>query len=121
MERAFLVKTYMIDLKNFISAVSQIEEEKGISREKILETVELAIAAAYKKDYGQRGQIIKAKLDSATGKFDIWQEKIVVNEDMIKSEEELEEEARLREAGELPEINEEDDEDKDEEDEGDEE
>ena len=111
MERAFLVKTYMIDLKNFISAVSQIEEEKGISREKILETVELAIAAAYKKDYGQRGQIIKAKLDSATGKFDIWQEKIVVNEDMIKSEEELEEEARLREAGELPEINEEDDED----------
>src|SRR3990167_5503060 len=70
MERAFLVK-------NYISAVSQIEEEKGISREKILETVELAIAAAYKKDYGQRGQIIKAKLDSATGKFDIRQKKII--------------------------------------------
>ena len=31
----------MIDLKNFLSAISQIEEEKGISREKILETVEI--------------------------------------------------------------------------------
>ena len=90
------------DLKNFASAIAQIEEEKGISREIILETVEVALAAAYKKDYGQRGQIIKAKLDPKTGSFEIWQEKIVVDESMIKSEEELEEEARLRDAGELP-------------------
>jgi len=92
----------MIDLKNFASAIAQIEEEKGISRETILETVEMALAAAYKKDYGQRGQIVKAKLDPETGNFDIWQEKIVVEESMIKSEEELEEEARLRDAGKFP-------------------
>jgi len=98
----------MIDLKNFTSAISQIEEEKGISREKILETVEVAIAAAYKKDYGEKGQIIRAKLDSKTGDFDIWQEKIVVSEDMIKTEEELEEEAKLREEGKFPEQNEDD-------------
>ena len=82
----------MIDIKNFLSAIAQIEEEKGIDREKILETVEMALAAAYKKDYGERGQIIKAKLDSVSGSFDIWQEKIVVDESMIKSEEEIEEE-----------------------------
>ena len=99
----------MIDLKNFLSAISQIEEEKGISREKILETVEMAIAAAYKKDYGEKGQIIRAKLDSETGKFDIWQEKIVIDESMIKTEEELEEEARLKEAGKLPQQNEDED------------
>ena len=82
----------MLDIKTFKSALEQLEEERKIPKEKILEAIEQAMAAAYKKDYGQRGQIIKAKLDSATGKFDIWQEKIVVNEDMIKSEEELEEE-----------------------------
>jgi N utilization substance protein A len=96
----------MLDLKNFTSAISQIEEEKGISRDVILETVEMAIAAAYKKDYGEKGQIIKAKLDPGTGKFDIWQEKIVVNEDMIKSEAEIEEETRLRAEGKLSEAEE---------------
>lgn len=80
----------MIDLKNFISAIAQIEEEKGISREVVLETIEMALAAAYKKDYGQRGQMIRAKLDPENGEFKLWQEKIVVDEDMIKSEEEIE-------------------------------
>lgn len=86
----------MIDLKSFLSAIAQIEEEKGISREIIIETIEMALAAAYKKDYGQRGQIVRAKLDSTTGDFRLWQEKLVVDENMIKSEEEIEAE---REAG----------------------
>lgn len=97
----------MIDFKNFISAISQIEEEKGISREKILETVEMALAAAYKKDYGKRGQIIRAKLDSETGSFDIWQEKIVVDDSMIKTEEEIEiEQEALSRGKEISENNE---------------
>jgi len=32
--------------------MSQIAEEKGISMERIMESIETAIAAAYKKDYG---------------------------------------------------------------------
>lgn len=79
----------MIDLKNFISAINQIEEEKGIEREKILETVEMALAAAYKKDYGQKGQIIRVKLDQNSGVFKVWQEKLVVDESMIKTPEEI--------------------------------
>lgn len=90
----------MLDLKNFVSAISQIEQEKGIDRDKVIETVEMAIAAAYKKDYGEKGQIIRSKLDPETGAFELWREKVVVDETMIKSEEELEEEARRREAGE---------------------
>lgn len=82
----------MIDLKNFLSAIAQIEEEKGIGHKIIIETIEMALAAAYKKDYGERGQIIKAKLDEKTGSFRLWQEKIVVDESMIKTEEEIEEE-----------------------------
>jgi len=79
-----------MDLKDFASAVKQIAEEKGISSEKVLETIEQAIAAAYKKDYGKRGQIIQAKLDSESGKVKFLQIKIVVDESMIYSEEELE-------------------------------
>lgn len=79
-----------MDLKNFASAMSQIAEEKGISSDKVIESIETALAAAYKKDYGKKGQIIKAKLDPATGKADFWQVKLAVTEDMIYSQEELE-------------------------------
>ncbi|MEA3344112.1 MAG: transcription termination/antitermination protein NusA, partial [Patescibacteria group bacterium] len=79
-----------MDIKNFKSAISQIAEEKGISPERILESIESAVAAAYKKDYGEKGQIIKARIsDGEDLKF--WQIKIVVSEDMIYSEQELEE------------------------------
>ena len=79
----------MIDLKSFAQAIQQIADEKGISREKIIETIEMALAAAYKRDYGKRGQIIRAKLDQASGKMTMKQIKIVVDESMIKSEEEI--------------------------------
>lgn len=62
-----------MDTKQFISAIKQIAEEKGIPEQSVLETIEAAIAAAYKRDYGKKGQIIKAKLDSETGKLDVTQ------------------------------------------------
>jgi len=79
-----------MDIKSFTSAIAQIAEEKGISFEKVIETIEMAIAAAYKKDYGERGQLIKAKLDLESGEVKFWQIKLVVDEKMIYSEEELE-------------------------------
>jgi len=78
-----------MDIKNFTSAISQIAEEKGIALEKVIDSIETAIAAAYKKDYGEKGQLIKAKLDPKTGQAKFWQVKLVVAEDMIYSEEEL--------------------------------
>ncbi|MBI2096951.1 MAG: hypothetical protein HYT40_02240, partial [Candidatus Sungbacteria bacterium] len=53
----------MFDLKQFGSAIQQIAEEKGIAVEKIVETIGMALAAAYKKDYGKKGQIIRATFD----------------------------------------------------------
>ncbi|PIX88028.1 MAG: transcription termination/antitermination protein NusA [Candidatus Nealsonbacteria bacterium CG_4_10_14_3_um_filter_36_16] len=79
-----------MDIKSFASAIAQIAEEKGISPEKVWETIEMAIAAAYKKDYGKKGQVIKAKLDSQSGELRFWQVKSVVAKSMIYSEEELE-------------------------------
>ena len=79
----------MIDFKNFGILLDSIAEEKGLSRERVLETVEQAIAAAYKKEFGKRGQSIKASLDIKTGKVEFWQIKLVVDGSMIYSEEEL--------------------------------
>jgi len=70
----------MLDLKTFKSALEQLEEERKIPKEKILEAIEQAMAAAYKKDYGKKGQIIRAKFDLETGKTDFFQIKIVVDE-----------------------------------------
>jgi N utilization substance protein A len=70
----------MLDLKTFKSALEQLEEERKIPKEKILEAIEQAMAAAYKKDYGKKGQIVRAKFDMETGKTDFYQVKIVVDE-----------------------------------------
>jgi len=52
----------------FMAAIMQIAEEKGISKEAVLETVEAALAAAYRKDFGQKEQLIVATLDPKTEK-----------------------------------------------------
>src|SRR3990167_8363213 len=70
----------MLDIKTFKSALEQLEEERKIPKEKILDAIEAARAAAYKKDYGKKGQIIRAKFDLETGKTEFFQVKIVVDE-----------------------------------------
>ncbi|MES2315666.1 MAG: transcription termination factor NusA [Patescibacteria group bacterium] len=74
----------MLDLKTFKSALEQLEEERKIPKEKILDAIEQAMAAAYKKDYGKKGQIIRAKFDLDTGKANFYQVKIVVDETIAK-------------------------------------
>jgi N utilization substance protein A len=79
-----------MDKQSFLPAIEQICEEKGISKEKVFETIEVAIAAAYKKDFGHKGQNIRAKFDLDSGAVKIFQVKQVLDESMIKSEEEIE-------------------------------
>lgn len=79
-----------MDIKSFTSAITQIAEEKGLAVEKIIESIETALAAAYKKEYGEKSQVIKAKLDSKTGKVEFWQVKTVVDKNVIYTDEELE-------------------------------
>lgn len=67
-------------LGDFGGAITQICEEKGISRDKVLETVEAALAAAYKKDYGKKGQNVRAKFDAVSGDTKFWLVKEVVDE-----------------------------------------
>ena len=78
----------MLDIKTFRSALEQLEEERKIPKEKILDAIEQAMAAAYKKDYGKKGQIVRAKFDLETGQANFFQVKIVVDESIVKGEEE---------------------------------
>lgn len=68
----------MFDTKQFISSIKQIAEEKGVPEIKVKETIELAVAAAYKRDYGEKSQIIRAKIDPDKGEVDLTRIKIVV-------------------------------------------
>jgi N utilization substance protein A len=85
----------MFDLKVIHSVLDQLEEERGIPKEKIIEAIEAALATAYRKDYGKRGQIVRAHFDLNSGKTEFYQVKIVVDEkDIITPNED----------GSLPEI-----------------
>jgi N utilization substance protein A len=88
-----------MDIKSFQRALAQIAEERGISAEKVIETIEAAIATTYKKDYGQKGQKIKAKFNPISGDVKFWQVKLVVDESTIYTEEEVEE---MKEKKEMP-------------------
>ena len=69
-----------MDTKSFIFAVDSICEEKGIARKKVIETIEMALAAAYKKENNRRGQNVDVDLDVKTGKIKAFQLKLVVDE-----------------------------------------
>jgi N utilization substance protein A len=80
----------MFNLKELSKAVQQVADEKGLDPSKVLEAVELALAAAYKKEYGKKGEIIRAKLDPKTGELKFWQIKIVADESTVRFVEEEE-------------------------------
>jgi N utilization substance protein A len=73
----------MFDLKVINSVLDQMEQERGIPKEKIIEAIEMALATAYKKEYGKRGQIVRTKFDLNSGKTEFYQVKIVVDDTRV--------------------------------------
>lgn len=69
----------MFDLKVISSVLTQLEEERGIPKEKVLEAIASSLATAYKKEYGKKGQIVRATFDLSTGTTEFYQVKIVVD------------------------------------------
>jgi N utilization substance protein A len=74
----------MFDLKVINSVLTEMEEERGIPRERIIDAIAQSLATAYKKEFGKRGQIITATFDLDTGTTTFNQIKIVVDESMLK-------------------------------------
>jgi N utilization substance protein A len=60
------------------AAIKQLCEEKNLDHKSVIAAVELALAAAYRKDYGERNQNIVVKFDPATGVSQIFDMKKVV-------------------------------------------
>ena len=77
------VHLIMFDLKVINSVLEQLEDERGIPKEKVLEAIEAALATAYKKEYGKKGQIVRAKFDRGTGMTEFYQVKVVVDESRV--------------------------------------
>lgn len=97
----------MLDIKTFKSALEQLEEERKIPKEKILDAIEQAMSAAYKKDYGKKGQIIRAHFNMDTGETEFYQVKIVVDDSLVRFVVEGEEEEEIEEGDERVRYNEE--------------
>ncbi|MEI6596703.1 MAG: transcription termination factor NusA [bacterium] len=73
-------------MSDITNAMKQICEEKNLSYEAVIETIESALAAAYRKDFGEKNQNIKVEFDPETGKSKVFDVKTVV-EDMPEEEE----------------------------------
>ncbi len=80
----------MIDLKTMGAVLGEFED-RGISRATMIDAIESAMATAYKREYGKRGQVIRAHLDTDTGTVSFEQVKTVVDETTVRFPDESEE------------------------------
>jgi N utilization substance protein A len=78
----------LFDLKVLNSALDELQAEKGISRDSVVEAIATALAAAYRREYGKRGQIIRATFNPETGDLEFRQAKIVVDDTLVRKEDE---------------------------------
>lgn len=59
----------------FALALNQVAGERGISPDEVIESIELALVAAYKKEYqGKEEEVLTAKLNRETGESKIFKE-----------------------------------------------
>jgi len=68
------------------TAIKQLCEEKNLDYQSVISAIELALAAAYRKDFGERNQNIRVKFDPVTGESKIFDVKTVV-ENLPEAEE----------------------------------
>jgi len=74
-------------------AIQQICDEKGLSLEMVKETIEEALSAAYRKDFGdKKTQNIKVRFDLPTGDFEVFDVKEVVEDELKEKYEKIREE-----------------------------
>ncbi len=67
-----------LDIKQLAGAVKAIAEEKNLPENVVQEVVEQALAAAYRRDYGDREQEVRVTMNLNTGDVDAYISKEVV-------------------------------------------
>ncbi len=68
-----------MNTKEFIKALNSITEEKGISKDYVLTSLEQALAAAYKKNFNSKTNV-EVKIDRETGDIKVFSYYIVVDD-----------------------------------------
>lgn len=68
-----------------VQAIQQICDEKGISYDAVIETIEAALAAAFRKDFGQKNQNIKVIFEAETGGSRVFDVKHVVSDEFVET------------------------------------
>ncbi len=68
-----------LDMKQLALAIKTIAEEKNLSEEVVQEVVEQALAAAYRRDYGDREQEVRVTMNLNTGDVDAYVTKNIVD------------------------------------------
>jgi len=68
-----------IDMKELISAIEDLEKEKGISKEYLLEALETALVTAYKRNF-DAAENVRIEMDGKTGEVKLYSMKEVVKE-----------------------------------------
>lgn len=67
-----------LDMKQLGLAIRTIAEEKNLPEDAVKEVVEQALAAAYRRDYGDREQEIRVNMNINTGDIDVYVAKEIV-------------------------------------------
>lgn len=71
--------------REFIEAMEQLEKEKHISKDVLLETIESALVSAYKKNYGT-AQNVRVVIDPDDGEIAVLMRKDIVAEEDIEDD-----------------------------------
>jgi len=74
-----------MQIGDFLSAIKQLSDEKGLPESIILEAVESSLAAAYRKDFGKSGQVIRVKLNPQKNTMKVTQVFSVLEKDEEKT------------------------------------
>ena len=69
-----------LNIKQLALSIKQIADEKNLPEEAVHEIIEQAIAAAYRRDFGEREQEVRAQLNSTDGTVTVYIAKEVVDE-----------------------------------------
>ncbi len=67
-------------MSEITKAIQLLCDEKKLSYDAVMETIEMALAAAYRKDFGNKQQNIKVKFDPETADMKAWDIKTVVED-----------------------------------------
>lgn len=71
--------------KEFILAVEELEKEKDISKDLLIDAIESALVSAYKKNYGN-SQNVRVNIDRINGDIDVYMRKNVVSDEEVMDE-----------------------------------